>query len=355
MSIACSLRSVVHECRPFRGRARRLSSASSTVKLLVLLVALACAAVAHGATSQWKPDQPVELVVGSAPGSGPDRNARFIQSVLQKVKYFDAPISVVNRPGAGSAISGLYVNKFEGNGHYVLLSGKALIASDVMGRLPFPYTDLTPITHLMDEYIGISVKADSPIKSGRDLLDRLRKDPGAHSIAVATALGNANHQGVAVAMKAAGIDPRKARIVIFNSGGAAMTALLGGHVDVVPVSAGLHVAEQQAGRIRVIAMSSPQRLPGVFAHVPTWREQGADAVVSVWRGAFGPKGMTAPQLAFWESVFQRLMATPEWKHEVESTYAVSEFMGSAATRKFMERDHAQEKAFLTELGRVKGQ
>ena len=321
------------------------------MKFLTLLFLSICSA--HAATTQWKPEQTVELVVGSAPGSGPDRNARFIQSTLQKLKFFDAPISVVNRAGAGSAISGLYVSKFEGNGHYVLLSGKALVVSDIMGRLPFQYTDLTPITHLMDEYIGIAVKADSPIRSGRDLLDRLRKDPAAHSVAVATALGNANHQAVAAAMKASGIDPRKARTVIFNSGGAAMTALLGGHIDVVPVSVGLLVAEQQAGRIRVIAVTSPQRLAGAYAQVPTWREQGADAVVSVWRAAFGPKNMTAAQLSFWENVFQRLMATPEWKHEVESTYAISEFVGSAATRKFIERDHAQEKAFLTELGLVK--
>ena len=307
----------------------------------------------HAATTQWKPEQTVEIVVGSAPGSGPDRNARFIQGVLQKVKYFDSPISVVNRAGAGSAISGLYLNKFEGNGHYVLLSGKALVVSDIMGRLPFPYTDLTPLAHLMDEYIGIAVKADSPLRSGRDLLDRLKKDPTAHSVAVATALGNANHQAVAAAMKASGIDARKARTVIFNSGGAAMTALLGGHVDVVPVSVGLLVNELQAGRIRVLAVTAPQRLSGVYAQVPTWREQGADAVVSVWRAAFGPKNMTAPQVAFWESVFQRLMATPEWKQEVDSTYAVSEFGGSAALRKFMANDYAQERAFLTELGLVK--
>ena len=319
----------------------------------LFLMSLAVAGCAHAATSQWKPEQNVEIVVGSAPGSGPDRNARFMQSLLQKMKYFDAPTTVVTKAGAGSTVSASYVQKFEGNGHYVLMSGKALLTSDIMGRLPFSYTELTPITHTMDEYMGIAVKADSPIKSGRDLLDRLKKDPAAHSVAIATALGNANHQSVAAAMKASGIDVRKARNVIFTSGGAAIAALLGGHVDVVPVSAGLLVPEQQAGRIRVIALSSPQRLPGIYANVPTWKEQGADAVVSVWRGAFGPKGMTPAQLAFWESVFQRLMATPEWKQEIDSAFGVSEFIGSAATRKFMERDYAQEKAFLTELGLVK--
>lgn len=293
--------------------------------------------------------------MGSGPGSGPDRNTRVIQRIFQQQKFFEVPVSVVNKPGAGSAISGAYLSKFEGNGHYVMFSGKALITSDIMGRLGFSYTDLTPITHTMDEYIGIAVKADSPLKSGRDLLDRLKKEPAAHSIAIATALGNANHQAVASAMKESGIDPRKGRNVVFTSGGAAMTSLLGGHVDVVPVSMGLLVSELQAGRIRILAVSAPQRLPGVFAQVPTWKEQGANAVVTVWRGAFGPKNLGAAQLAFWEAAFQRLMSTPEWKQEIESAFGVSEFIGSAATRKFMERDHAQEKAFLTELGLAKKQ
>lgn len=307
----------------------------------------------HAAVSAWKPDGPIELVIGSGPGSGPDKNARVMQKIFQDGKFFSVPVVVATKAGAGSAVSGAYIHRFEGNGHYILMSGKALLTSDVMGRLSFPYTDLTPITHTMDEYIGVAVKADSPIKSGRDLLDRLQKDPAAHSIAIATALGNANHQAVAAALKAAGIDPRKARNVIFNSGGAALTALLGGHVDMVPVSMGLLVGELQSGRVRIIAVSSPNRMTGPFAQVPTWREQGADAVVSVWRGAFGSKGLTPAQIGYWEGIFQKLMATPEWRQEIDSAYGVSEFMGSAKTRQFMEREHAAEKAFLTDLGLVK--
>lgn len=326
-----------------------------TMNPLLLAVAtvfcLSCGA--HAATSAWKPEQAIELVVGTAPGSGPDKNARVMQKIFQDGKFFSVPVVVVNKPGAGSTVSGAYVHKFEGNGHYVLMSGKALLSSDVMGRLSFPYTELTPITHTMDEYIGVAVKADSVLKSGKDLIERLQKDPAAHSIAVATSLGNANHQAVAAALKASGIDPRKARNVVFNSGGAALTALLGGHVDMVPVSMGLLVGELQSGRIRIIATTAPRRMGGVFAQVPTWREQGADAVVSVWRGAFGPKGLSPAQVDYWEGIFQRLMATPEWQKEIESAYGVSQFMGSAKTRQFMERDHAAEKAFLTELGLVK--
>ena len=316
-------------------------------------VALSFACGAAATAQGWKPDQAVEIVVGTAAGSGPDRNARVMQKIFQDGRYFGVPVVVVNKPGAGSTVSGAYVYKNVGNGHYVLMSGKALVTSDIMGRLSFPLNELTPITHTMDEYIGVAVRADSPIASGKDLLDRLKKDPAAHSVAVATSLGNANHQAVASAMKAAGIDPRKAKNVIFNSGGAAITALLGGHVDMVPVSLGVLAGELPSGRIRIIALTAPQRVTGPFAHVPTWREQGADAVVSVWRGAFGAKGLTAAQVAYWEEVFQRLMASAEWQKEVDGAYGVSKFMGSARTREFMARDHASEKAFLSELGLAK--
>src|SRR5687767_13134202 len=130
----------------------------------------------HAATSPWKPEQTVELIIGTAPGSGPDRSARLMQKIFQDGKYFPVSVVVVNKPGAGGAVSGSFVHNATGNGHYVLMAGKGLVTGDVMGRLPFPYTELTPLTHLMDEYIGLAVKVDSPIKSGRDLLDRLRKD-----------------------------------------------------------------------------------------------------------------------------------------------------------------------------------
>ncbi|MES2561295.1 MAG: hypothetical protein V4637_01065, partial [Pseudomonadota bacterium] len=70
-------------------------------------------------------------------------------------------------------------------------------------------------------------------------------------------------------------------------------------------------------------------------------------------GAFGAKGLTPAQVSYWEGIFQKLMATPEWRQEIESAYGVSEFIGSAKTRQYMEREHAAEKAFLTDLGLVK--
>ena len=316
----------------------------------MLAAIIAAAMLPISATAQvWKPEQPVEIIVNCAPGCGPDRMARLMHRIFQVSKMVDPAITVQNRTGGGGAVAQTYLNQFEGNGHYLFHTGKSVLTTHAMGRSVAPYTELTPIANLFGEYIGIAVKADSPIKSGRDLIERLKKDPTAASFGIATSLGNTNHQGIAAALKAAGVDIRKTRNVVFQSGALAITAMLGGHIDAVPVSVGSWVPHMKTGAVRVIAVSSAERLPGFFASIPTWREQGANAVVSNWRGMFGPRGMTPAQVAYWENNFQKLVDTPDWKAEMVTLNGLAEFMGAARLKKYMEEDYAEIKAFLVEL------
>ena len=327
------------------------SNRSGLAVFAVSAVALALAVCAGPAAAQgaWKPEKTVEIVVNTAPGSGPDKIGRLMQKILQDQRTPESGMVVVNKPGAGGAVAYTYLNQYAGNGHYLAVASKTLLTTHVMGRSPITYTDITPVAHLMDEYIGVAVRADSPIRSGKDLVERLKKDPNAHTFGIATSLGNTNHQAVAAALKASGLDVRKLKNVIFQSGGKAITAMLGGHVDVVPVSIGSWASHVEAGSVRVIAVSAPKRLTGRFANVPTWKEQGADFVVSNWRCIVGPKNMGANQVAYWESAVQRLMSSDEWQKDVQRTSAVSEYQGGAATRKFMEADYASIKAFLADL------
>ena len=316
----------------------------------VLLAASVVAVFPASAAAQaWKPEQPVEIIVNCAPGCGPDRMARLMHKVFQTNKFVDSAITVQNRTGGGGAVAQTYLNQFEANGHYLFHTGKSVLTTHAMGRSVAPYTELTPVANLFGEYIGIAVKADSPIKSGRDLIERLKQDSTAASFGIATSIGNTNHQGVAAALKNAGVDIRKTRNVVFQSGALAIVAMLGGHIDAVPVSVGSWVPHMKTGAVRVIAVSSAQRLPGFFSGIPTWREQGANAVVSNWRGVFGPRGMTPAQVAYWESTFQRLVDTPDWKAEMVTLNGLSEFMGAARLKKYMEEDYAEIKAFLVEL------
>lgn len=318
---------------------------------ICIAVGLTLLMLAHNAVQAqaWKPDKPVEIIATNAPGGGSDRTIRIMLNVLQERKDFTVPVAIANKPGGGSAVALAYLNQFAGDGHHVVMASRALLTNHISGRGP-SYTEFTPIAHLFGEYVSVTVRPDSPLKSGRDLVERLKANPAALSLGLATSLGGPNHQGVAAALKAAGADVKATRNVIFPSGGAASTAMLGGHVDVVPITAAFGASLLRNGQVRVLAVAAPRRLGGILTDVPTWREQGYDAVVSNWRMIVGPKGMSAAQVAFWEDALKRFTESAEWKKELEANFWSGEFLNRAESLKFLERDQAAARAFLTELG-----
>jgi len=323
----------------------------------VIHAALGAALLAAGVPAlaqAWQPDKNIEIVINTAPGSGQDSTGRLVQNILQDRKLAGtASITINNKPGGGGAIAYTYLQGHAGNGHYVSIASKSLLTNHISGRAPLTYSHLTPLAILFDEYIAVAVKADSPIKSGREIIERLKKDPGALSFGVATSLGNPNHQGIAMALKVSGIDLRKTKTPVFQSGGNALTALLGGHVDAVPGSVGLMRKYVEAGTIRLVAIAAPQRLGGIFANTPTWKEQGADAIVSNWRGFVGAPNLTPAQIAYWDNALRQLTQSDAWKKELADNNWDNEYRNSAETKKYMDADYAELKAFLTELELVK--
>ncbi len=132
-----------------------------------------------------------------------------------------------------------------------------------------------------------------------------------------------------------------------------MTALLGGHVELIITPAGNTSAQVAAGRVRVLAVAAPQRFPGVLVNAPTWQEQGVDVVFSGWRAIVAPKGLTAAQVAYWESALRKATASAEWKTDLERNYWSDDFAGSDQFRKDLDKDYAAMTAVMVELGLAK--
>ena len=299
--------------------------------------------------ADWKPEKSVELVVNTLPGNGPDRTARVMQGILQDKKHIDVPVSISNKIGGGGAVAYAYLNSRPGDGHTLSIASKALLTNHIAGRGP-SYTEFTPVALLYSEYMLITVKPDSPILSGRDLVERVKKNPGSVSFGIATSLGNPIHQSIAAALRAEGVEIKALRNVVFNAGSASLAAMMGGHVDVVPVTGALASQLAAAKQVRLLVASSPKRLSGALADVPTWRELGYDAVVSQWRGVVGPKGMGEAQVAYWEQVLKRMTEADAWKQDLDKNYWVADFMNARQMRQFMDKDNASLKVFLGELG-----
>lgn len=332
-----------------RARHRRHANVIPFEPLIALL--LLAAASAHAADPAWKPSKPVELVATNAPGGGSDRILRLMVKVLQEQKAMDVPVNPVNKPGGGGSIAYAYIAQ-QPDGHHLVLANKGMITTNLTGRGPH-FNDFTPVAHMFTEYISVTVKPDSPVKSGTDLIERFKKDVNALSIGIATSIGNPNHQGVAAALSRAGVDIKKTRNAIFPSGGAATTAMMGGHVDVAPVTASFGASLLRNGQVRVLAVAAPKRLAGALADVPTWREQGYDVVVSNYRTFLGSKKMTAPQVTYWVNALRRLSETEDWKKELADNFWPNDFLPGELARKVMEREEAEQRVFLKELGLLK--
>jgi putative tricarboxylic transport membrane protein len=301
----------------------------------------------------WKPDRPVEIVVGSTPGGGLDRTARLVQRVIQERRLIEPQLVVLNKPGGAGAVGLAYLAQHPGDGHHVMVSGQALFTNHIMGRSTFNYTDFTPLGILMVEAVSLSVRAESPIKSARELIERLRKDPGALSVAVGTGVGSATQTSYAHAMFAAGIDVKKLRQVTFGSGGESMTALLGGHIDASSSPVSSVIAQLRAGRLRVLAVSATRRLTGELAEVPTWSELGVKSAIAVWRALVGSKGLSPAQIAFWDGVAARVVKDAAWQKELERSLAEPSYQDSGATLKHWQTEYSEMRALYTALGLAK--
>ena len=298
---------------------------------------------------EWKPERPVEIVVGAGAGGGNDNTARTIQKLLHESKAVPVPINVVNKPGAGGAIAITYLQQNAGKGGFIGVSSNTLLTNHITKKNAPNPADVTPLAILINEYIAFNVKADSPIQGGKELIAKLKADPASVVLGISSALGNINHIAFAAVAREAGIDPRKVKTVVFNSSSASITALLGGHIDLVvgPVSiAGKRV---QSGQIRALGVTAPTRRGGALAAVPTWKELGLNAVVDNWRGIVGPKGMAAGEVAFWDQVFSRMFEREEWKKDLEQNYWDNAALTSRAAARYLENEYKELKRTLTEL------
>lgn len=320
----------------------------------VVLFAAVLAFVAPAASAQtWKPSRNVEIVVPFAAGGGNDVLGRIIQKIIIDNRMLDVSSSVVNKPGGGGAVGLMYLNQHAGDGNYLSIISTSTLTSYIIGTGTVNYTDLTPIASLITEYIAFAVKADSPIKTFADLVQRMKANPESTSFAVGGGLGNPNHVAMAAALKAAGVNVRSMKAVAFGGGKEALTAVMGGHVDVLAAAASILANQVKAGKLRLLGVAAPARLTGTLAEVPTMKEQGVNLVFGFSRYIVGPKGLSPSQTEYWNGVIGKVLETEAWKNTAAQHHWVTDFASSAKTIKDLHEQYGQLREVLSDLGMAK--
>jgi putative tricarboxylic transport membrane protein len=318
--------------------------------IVAVAVALGTSSAPAAFAQAWKPERNVEMVVNSGAGGAADRQARLVQKMLQTAVPAIPSLTVVNRGGGGGIVALTFMTQHPADAHYLSTLSTAIVTNNVIGTTKLSYRDVTPLNIVMREYITATVRLDSPIANGQDLIARIKKEPGSVSFGFATARGNQNHIVIGMFARAAGVDPKALKTVVFQSGAAGLTAVLGGHVDVLVGTPGTALTQAAGGKARILGIAAPTRQPGRLADVPTFRDQGIDVYYYAWRGFLAPKGITAAQIAFWEQAFAQITQIDSWKQDLERNGWTEDLRHAEETRKHLETEHELLGRMLIDLG-----
>ncbi|WP_233414439.1 tripartite tricarboxylate transporter substrate binding protein [Thermaerobacillus caldiproteolyticus] len=302
------------------------------------------------------PTKPIVFVAPSGAGGGWDLTARAVTKVLNETKLVKQTMTVENKPGGGGAVfMAEYATQDKNNDYKLFVSSPPIIINNLKaeGNSPFGYKDTTPLAQLTKDFGAIVVKADSNFQSLPQLIDEIKKKPKSVTIAGGSAPGSMDHLIAILPIYKSGIDPKIVKYVSYDGGGEAMAALLGGNADVIATDASSVEEYVKARKVRVLAVSAPERLGGNLKDVPTMKELGIDAEFTIWRGVFGAKQMSDDAKRFWEDTFKKLSEHEKWKEELTTQGWQPEYKGSDEFVQFLQEQEKLIRDMLKSLGMYK--
>jgi putative tricarboxylic transport membrane protein len=260
------------------------------------------------------PSRGYECIAPANPGGGWDLSCRALAQVANELAILPQTMRVLNLPGAGGGIAFAHTVAERRRDENLLVAASPSttlrIAENQFGE--FDENDVRWVGAIAADFGVIVVGRDTPFRNLSDLIEAWRNAPDDVVVAGGSAVGGQDHMRVLLLADAAGLDLRSLRYVPFDGGGEAITALLGGFVEVVPVDAS-EVSEQvRAGNVRALAVLGPERLGPPFDSVPTAREEGYDVASVVWRGFYAPREIDEEAYAHWVEVLNRIEVSDSW-------------------------------------------
>jgi putative tricarboxylic transport membrane protein len=303
-------------------------------------LAVPVAASAQG----WKPTKEVEFVVPFGLGGGADLMARVIHKVIADEKLVPVPIAVVNKPGGGGAAGiGYVAASRKADPHTLILVNGSTQITPILNPQAKTLTEVTPVMNTMLDDFLLFVRADAPWKSAAEFVKDAKAKP-AKSVAFSTG-GTTDVMAIAVVSKATGV---QFNTVSFNSGGEALTALLGGHVQATMGNPLEFMGQLQGGKVRALGVVRDQRFPGL-KDVPTFAEQGIKTPnFQMWRGIAIPKDAPDAARVYWEGVMTKVNSSAAMKKYYDDNVAQAASIPGKQFQTFLAN---QEKLYRELLGK----
>jgi len=271
----------------------------------VVLVAASLVVVTPARAQQFPGGKPIEMTVMFGAGSAADITARQLAEGM--VKHLGSPVVVVNRTGAGGALGYTHVSQRKPDGYSIVWNSNSISTTYHSGTLSFDYTAFDPVAQVAVENPALAIKATSPWKTLKELVDYARANP--NKVRVGNSGAGSHTHISSAALFSAG----NATIVHVPFGtGQAIVNLLGERVEAVvqfPPAVAPHV---KSGELRVLAMLGAARDP-VFPNVPTAKEQGYAIALDLWRGIAVPKGTPQSVITLLQEAIKKTIDSPEFQ------------------------------------------
>jgi putative tricarboxylic transport membrane protein len=317
--------------------------------LVLCLLLTACSGANSTAGGKEFPSKNLEIVAPASPGGGWDLTARSVQKILKDNKVVDQNINVINKPGGGGEVGWKYLESKDA--HYLAVNSSLVLTNKLLGQSDLSYDQFTPIATLATEWQAIAVPADSKYDNASQLMKQLKADPNSIKIGVGPGLGNDDHLSFVQAASEYGVNPAELDFLVYEGGGDVVTALLGNHVDVVTTSLSEVKDQHLAGKLKILAVSSDERIVGL-EDVPTWVDEGVDMVFPHWRGIMGPPDMTEEEIAFWDEALGKMVESEEWATIIENNDWDGFYKDSAETKKFLKEQNELYTKLVNDSGLV---
>ncbi|MGY5340987.1 Bug family tripartite tricarboxylate transporter substrate binding protein [Paenibacillus glucanolyticus] len=322
---------------------------------LVLAMSLTACSTTGSSTGDY-PTKPIIVTAPSGAGGGWDKTARSLAKVLTETKLIDQTMTVENKPGGGGTVFlAEFVAKDNEDPYKLFVSSPPILINNLKkeGNSPFGYKDVTPLAQMTKDFGAIAVPANSKFTDLQALIDAIKADPTSVTLAGGSAPGSMDHLISVLPAFKSGVDPRTVKYLSYDGGGEAIAALLGNNADAIGTDISSLGSYLKAGKIKILAVTSSERLGGDFKDVPTLKELGLEAEFTIWRGVFGPKGLSEEQLAFWDKTLKDLSENEVWQKELVANDWASEYRNAADFKAFLEEQEKDVQELLTALGMQK--
>ena len=291
----------------------------------------------------------IKMMIPANPGGGWDTTGRALGKALQDSGVASS-VAYENKGGAAGIIGlAQYANATKGDGNSLMVMGAVMLGGIITGKPPVSLDKVTPIARLTSEYNVFVVPANSPLKTMKDVVDQLKKDPGSVKWGGGSR-GSTEHIAAAMLAREVGVDAAKINYVPFRGGGEAVAAILGGNVTVG--GSGYSEFQQyiETGKMRPIAVTSGKRLKGI--NIPTMIEQGYNIEIGNWRGVYAPAGLTAAQRKGLTDMVLKATKSKSWAESLEKNNWTPAWMPNPEFDDFVDREFASLRATMVKAGMI---